>query len=251
MSKGEKDDTSPINQSRRHLLKSGAYATVAAGALGMSTFAAGKAQAASTAAAAPAATRFWLTNVTLEAGFVRNSKQQVEATQTRKAHLLIENGKIAQIVDALPAGDTAPQHDMKGFLALPAFADMHVHLDKGYYGGPWKAATPFESVQARIREEEGFLKDFLADTPKKAMALLDLITSYGTTFVRVQCNVDPVIGLQNGEKVLEALHAYKDKVDFDLVAFPQHGLLTNNMPKMMDQAMKGQIFCTSYREPAG
>ncbi len=236
-----KGENYPTDQGRRHLIKGGALAAAAIGTLGTGALAAGKAESvAQTATPRPASTetRFWLTNVTLESGFSYDSQKQVEATKTQKAHLLIDNGKISQIVFAEPAKDTLPRHDMQGLLALPSFADMHVHLDKGYYGGPWKAAVPFESVAQRIREEEGFLRDFLPDTPRKAKALLDLITSYGTTFLRVQCNVDPVIGLENGAKVLEALHAYSDKVDFELVAFPQHGLLANNMAKMMDQAMK-------------
>ena len=230
-------NSTEMNVNRRRIMQAGASAAVGALTLASATAQAGQnpARQPASASAKPKEARYWLTNVTLEDGFERGAENQVLSTKTRQAHLLIENGKIMSIAESRPA-DGLPQYDMKQSLALPSFADMHIHLDKGHYGGPWKAAVPFVSVAQRIKEEEGFLVPFLADTPKKAKALINLSTSFGTTHMRVQCNVDPVQGLRNKDKVLEALTAYRDKIDYDMVAFPQHGLLKH--VKLMDEAMR-------------
>ncbi|MGL4667764.1 MAG: amidohydrolase [Saezia sp.] len=241
-----------LNDGRRNLLKGTLGVVAAAGVLGASRQASAAPNQAEcgTTMVAPTESKFWLTNITLETGFKYNSQKQVEETLTKKAHLLINNGKIEQVADALPAKDGVAQYDMKGLLVVPSFADMHVHLDKGRYADAWKATTPFTSVRGRIKEEQEILPGLIADTPRKAKALIDLITSFGTSFVRVQCNVDPTVKLQNVEKVLEALNASKDKVDFEMVAFPQHGLLTDGVPELMALALQNGCDLVGGVDPA-
>ena len=193
--------------------------------------------------------KFWLSNVLLEEGFLYQNNMIV-GTKTRIKHLLIEDGKIIDIrADKLPS-DGLSVLDAKGLLAVPSFKEKHIHLDKGHLGGPWKASTPFTSVFDRIKEEEGFLTEFLPHTKDRAEHLLQLIISYGATFARVHCNVDPVIGLGNVERVMEALENYKDKLDYELVAFPQHGLLRSNSISLMKDAMRNGVNIVGGLDPA-
>ena len=46
--------------------------------------------------------------------------------------------------------------DAKNLLMLPAFKEMHIHIDKTYYSGPWKVCMPAESIFTRFNEEEKF-----------------------------------------------------------------------------------------------
>ena len=126
-------------------------------------------------------------------------------------------------------------------MVLPSLKDYHIHLDKGHFGGPWKAVVPMNSVGERIVEEEGFLKDFLKDTPKKAQALIDLITGFGVTYLQVQVNIDPVIGLENYHLVREVLEENRHKLDYDMVAFPQHGNLKTQEKGLLEDALKEGI----------
>ncbi|AQS41686.1 MAG: Putative metallo-dependent hydrolase domain-containing deaminase [Candidatus Tokpelaia hoelldobleri] len=227
-----------LQTNRRNILKGTLVATAAMGTSGVYAQAASEPEAGKKHSQMPSAERYWLTNVRLESGFEYDRQNQVTATRTTTAHLLINKDVIERIADTLPADDGVAKYDMGGLLAVPSFADMHVHLDKGFYGGPWKATAQASSVRDRIRQEEQLLPSMVEGTPEKARALIDLITGYGTSYLRVQCNVDPVIKLQNVEKVLEALHDKSDKVDFEMVAFPQHGILGNGADKLMDQALK-------------
>lgn len=193
--------------------------------------------------------RFILENVLLEDGFLFE-KNIVIGTKTKIKDIVICDGKIEGVYEKGSFREELERIDMKGMLAIPSFKDRHIHLDKGYYGGTWSACTPFISVFDRIKEEEGFLHSFLDETEIKAKKLLDLLIENGVTETRVQCNVDPVIGLGNMERVIKALNDYKDKVDYEIVAFPQHGLLRSNSIDYMKDAMRNGATIVGGLDPA-
>lgn len=193
--------------------------------------------------------RFLLENVLLEDGFVFE-KNIVIGTKTKINDIAICDGKIEGIYERGSFTEEIEKIDMKGMLAIPSFKDRHIHLDKGYYGGSWSACTPFTSVFDRIKEEEGFLHSFLDETEIKAKKLLDLLIENGVTETRVQCNIDPVIGLGNMERVIKALNDYRDKVDYEMVAFPQHGLLRSNSIGYMKEAMRNGANIVGGLDPA-
>lgn len=178
----------------------------------------------------------WINNVLIETGREEVSKNNI-VTRTKKVCLLVENGVIKEIADKVPE-NAKEVIDARGYLALPSLRDNHIHLDKGHYGGKWQAVVPMNSVAERIVEEEGFLKDFLAETPQKAQALIDLITERGATFLRVQVNVDPVIELENLRIVKEVLEKNKHKLDYEIVVFPQHGTLLTEEKGLLSKALE-------------
>jgi len=79
-----------------------------------------------------------LKNVRLETGF-EYDEGEVIRTKTDLFSIEIEGGKIKTINPNDPVSDAL---DAKGFLMLPAFRDMHIHLDKTLYGLPWQALSP-------------------------------------------------------------------------------------------------------------
>ena len=66
-----------------------------------------------------------LKNVRLETGF-EFQDDKVISTKTELFIIEISNGKIKTI---LPNNSNAKAVDAKGLLMLPAFRDMHIHLD--------------------------------------------------------------------------------------------------------------------------
>ena len=178
----------------------------------------------------------WIKNVLLEVGREEISKNDI-ITKTKKVSLCIEDGIIKEIADDVPE-NAEEVIDAKGYLAVPSLVDNHIHLDKGHYGGKWKAVVPMNNVAERIVEEQGFLKDFLLETPKKAQALIDLITSNGATFLRVHVNIDPTIELDNLNIIKEVLENNKHKLDYEIVVFPQHGTLTTEYKGLLTKALK-------------
>lgn len=178
----------------------------------------------------------WIKNVLIEYGREEIAKNTV-VTKTKPVALLIEDGIIKEIAESVPEA-SKDIVDAKGYLALPALADNHIHLDKGHYGGKWHAVVPMDTVAERIKEEQGFLRDFLADTPEKAQALIDLITGNGAAFLRVHVNVDPTIELENLSIIKRILEKNKHKLDYEIAVFPQHGTLKTEEKGLLSKALE-------------
>ncbi|AZV62769.1 amidohydrolase family protein [Peribacillus frigoritolerans] len=195
---------------------------------------------------------YWLTNVRLENGFTYNENETITGTETGNYHIKIESGKISSILSAKESiTDQVPQHDVHGLLMVPSFKEMHIHIDKTYYGGPWKACMPaINGVKTRIEEEQVLLPELLPTAKVRAEKMLDLLLDFGSTHIRTHCNIDPVIGLKNLEATIQALEGYKDKLTYEIVAFPQHGLLRSNSVGLVRDAMKNGANLVGGVDPA-
>ncbi len=181
---------------------------------------------------------YWLTNVRLETGY-QYKNGLVVSTDTSIFHILIEDGKFAKIIpEATPINDDVIQYDAQKWLLLPTFKEMHIHIDKTYYGGPWKAVTPAKSIFERFAEEKELLPQLLPTAKERAEKILDLLIGFGSTHVRTHVNIDPVVGLKNLEASLEALASFSGKISPEIVAFPQHGLLHSGVESLVREALK-------------
>ncbi|MEC5165393.1 cytosine/adenosine deaminase-related metal-dependent hydrolase [Flavobacterium sp. PL11] len=179
-----------------------------------------------------------LSNVRLEESFEYNDKNEVVATNTSLYNLHIANGKIKKITkDKLDL--KLKKVDAKGFLMLPALRDMHIHIDKTYYGGQWNAAPRKGfTVKDMIVLEQKIIPQLLTDSQRKAEEAIALMKSQGTFFARCQCNIDPVSGLKSLEHLLLALDKNKDSFAWEIVAFPQHGILYSQSESLLREAAK-------------
>lgn len=188
---------------------------------------------------APTEPHYLLSNVRLEEGFVHDG-EIVTGTRSGLNTLEIKAGKIAAIHPAgaaLPAG--VPSYEANGQLALPAMRDMHIHLDKTFYGRPWQAPLPRQgkTILDMIAREEKLIPQLLPDSQEHAEQLIALLHSKGTTVARSHCNIDPVSGLKSLENLKRALEKHRDDFSCEIVAFPQHGLLLSKVDKLMREAM--------------
>lgn len=179
-----------------------------------------------------------LKNVSLETGFIYD-REEVTATRTELFTVEIRNGKIDAI---LPNNQKADAIDAKGLLMLPAFKDMHIHLDKTYYGGPWKARSGKNgSVKDMIAFEQKILPDLLKTSTNRAEQLIGLLQSKGTNFARSHVNIDPTSKLDSLKNLEKALEGKKDSFGAELVAFPQHGIYYTKSEQWMREAAKMNI----------
>lgn len=178
-------------------------------------------------------TQYTLKNVRLETGFMYH-QGQIIGTDTSLFDLTIEAGRIKQISQA--DHTSLADFSAKGKLALPAFKDMHIHLDKTLYGLPWKAiSTTHRTVKDMIALEQEIIPDLLKTSVKRAESLITLLQSYGTNFARTHFNVEPTSGIRSLEHLLKALHHVKDSFGAELVAFPQHGLFYTHSAQLMQE----------------
>lgn len=185
----------------------------------------------------PSDGRWWLENVLIETTLMQ-TEDGGGRTLTEPAAVRIEDG----VFSGVRMGERAPIGDLEvvdgaGLLLLPSLRDTHVHLDKTFYGGPWRAPTRSRPWPDRLKEEEKLLPEMSDEIPTRSNAILDLLVSHGTTRLVAHCNVDHVIGTRNVERVLDVLHK-RDDVDWDVVAYPQHGLQRGRIKPLLAKALE-------------
>ncbi|MDR0270540.1 amidohydrolase [Paenibacillus sp.] len=182
--------------------------------------------------------RYWLMNARLESGY-QIEDNVVIGTKTEVRHLLIEDGKIAKIVPAdQPIEDQLPQKDAGLHLVLPSFVEKHCHLDKTLLGGKWRAVTPVKSLFERLDEEKDFDPERSNSIRNSAVNYLEASLRSGATHIRTHVDIFPEVGLSHLEEVQHALHLYEDKLSYEIVAFPQQGLLRSGSERLVREAVR-------------
>lgn len=173
-------------------------------------------------------------NVRLETGF-EYEEGEIVATKTGLFYIEIENGKIKSITPNQPESKTL---DAKGMLMLPAFKDMHIHLDKTFYGDKWQAVRKRTGgVKGMIALEQKMLPEMLKNSTFKAEKMIELLQSKGTSFARSHVNIEPTSKLDSLKNLQKALEHKKKGFGAELVAFPQHGVFyTDSVPYLKEAA---------------
>ena len=180
---------------------------------------------------------YWLTNVRLEQGYVLEDGQ-VSGTNTEICHIRIEGGTIAEVIGTeKELQSNLPRYNCKELLMLPSFEEAHIHLDKTYFDGPWKAVKSVSSIFERIEEEKILLPKLLPMAKQQAESILTLIQGFGATHVRSHCNIEHVSGLHRLEATKQALDTFSSKISSEIVAFPQHGLLRSDSVQLVKQSL--------------
>ena len=181
-----------------------------------------------------------LKNVRLETGFIYE-EGEVVATRTGLFCVEINDGIIGKITPYDPA---AEGEDAGGMLMLPAFKDMHIHLDKTFYGGPWKAVRKRQGgVKGMIALEQELLPEMLKTSTHRAEKIVELLQSRGTAFARSHVNIEPTSGMKSLENLEKALQHKKGSFGAELVAFPQHGIYYTDSAGLMAEAAAMDSIC--------
>ncbi len=134
------------------------------------------------------------------------------------ADLIVRDGKFV----SAPQGG-AGAVDLDGRVVFPGFIESHIHLDKAF-------------LEERRPNLGGTLKDAIAitldlkksvtaeDIRARSERALRLLVRHGTTRVRAQVEVDPIVGLKGMEATLELRAACAGLADIQIVVFPQEGI---------------------------
>ena len=150
--------------------------------------------------------------------------------------IAIKNGHIVAIEPRL-AGN-GREINLQGRLIAPGFIETHIHLDKS-------------NILERCKSEKGNLEEAIeqvaaakkAFTPEdvhdRAARTLEKCILQGTTHMRTQVELDPVIGLRGLEGVVPLAHEYKWAIDLEICVYPQEGLLNNpGTDELLVEALK-------------
>lgn len=121
-----------------------------------------------------------------------------------------------------PGGDSI---DGRGRLLLPAFSDVHVHLDSTRIGLPFRPHTGGPGVWTMVMNDRANWRDAEVPLPERVAGTLERMIAHGTTRVRSYAQVDADCGPERFEAVIAAKERFAGHADVQVIAFPQAGLL--------------------------
>lgn len=159
---------------------------------------------------------------------IKNAKTRKEPTLV---NIGIENGKIKAIGQDLPS-EAKQIIDAEGNLVTESFVNGHLHLDKVYTftmageealreyndNGMGGAMT---GIERAADFKSAYDESWIVPNVRKAC---DLAVKYGNTHIRAFADVDTKARLEGVKSLLKVREEYKDRVDVQVVAFPQDGI---------------------------
>lgn len=145
----------------------------------------------------------------------------------------------------------------RGRLLLPAFADVHVHLDSTRLGLPFRPHSGAPGVWGMMLNDRRHWREAEIGIIERVAHTLELMIARGTTRVRSFAQVDVNAGLERLEAVLAARETHRDRAQVQVIAFPQAGLLREEgSAQVLEDALRagadvvgGIDPCTLDRDP--
>lgn len=164
--------------------------------------------------------------------------------------IVIRDGRIDSVGEA-PINWTGATHDGKGHLALPGLVDGHAHLDKTLWGLPWRPHSAGPGLSGLV-ENERTQRTKLPPVVERVTSLLQTYADNGTVLIRSHVDVDPDIELTAVEGVLEAAARLDGRIEVEVVAFPQSGMLVNpGTAELLEAAVHNGASLVGGIDPAG
>ena len=160
--------------------------------------------------------------------------------------IAIADGRIAKIAPHL-SGEAAQIIEADGSLVTPSFVNGHLHLCKVYTlammddealdayvaGGMGGAMTAIE-LAARVKAK--YDERWIIENVRRA---LDLAVKFGNTHIRAFADTDTKARLEGVKALLRAREEYAGKVEVQVVAFPQDGVVRDpGAEEYVEEALK-------------
>lgn len=142
--------------------------------------------------------------------------------------VLLRDGAIAEVRahDSLAEiADAVQLVDGRDRLLLPAFSDVHVHLDSTRIGLPFREHTGSSGVWAMMLNDRNNWRNAEIALPERARGTLERMIAHGTTRVRSYAQVDVDCKLEKFDAVLAAKQHFAEHADVQIMTFPQAGIL--------------------------
>ena len=144
----------------------------------------------------------------------------------------IKDGKVVKIAEKVD-GDAARTIDAGGNLVTESFVNGHLHLCKvytlrmmddaasgAYTGGDMGGAMTAIELAAQVKEN--YDEKWIIENVRTAV---NLAIKFGNTHIRAFADTDTKAKLEGVKALIRAREEYKGKVDIQVVAFPQDGVV--------------------------
>lgn len=173
---------------------------------------------------------------------------------TRSKDIAIDGG----VITAVAAGGTLPVDQMDevvdcaGRVVLPGFVEPHLHLDKALLDQ--RLPNLDGTLQGAIKVTGALKSQFtMEDVLARSRVVLDMAIANGTTAIRTHPDVDPIERTLGVEAMIVLREEYRGRVDLQIVAFPQEGILkAPGTLEMMEECLRqgaDVVGGCTYNEP--
>ena len=161
---------------------------------------------------------------------IKNAKTRSSGENTLQ--IAIQSGKIAKIGGEI-VGDARQVVDAGGNLVTESFVNGHLHLCKVYtlammddkalgaYTGESMGGA-MTAIELAAKVKENYEERWIIENVRKAV---DLAVRFGNTHIRAFADTDTKARLEGVKALLRAREEYKDRVEIQVVAFPQDGVV--------------------------
>ncbi len=164
----------------------------------------------------------------------------VNINEKKDRNVLIQDGRITRIADSreeLACGPDAQVIEGGHRALIPGIVEPHMHLDKALLDArmPNLEGTLEGAIKVTGALKAQFTPEDIRD---RARQVIDMAIAHGTTAIRCHPDTDPIEGLMGVEAMIELREEYRDRLDLQIVAFPQEGILKSpGTLELMDRAM--------------
>jgi cytosine/adenosine deaminase-related metal-dependent hydrolase len=166
--------------------------------------------------------------------------------------VLVQDGIIARVAPGIVPPPGAAGIDGRGDILLPALVDAHMHLDKTFWGLPWRRHEAGPTTRERIENERRLRRELALPVDVQAERLARQAVSRGTLHIRSHVDVDTEVGLRGFEGVMTARGRLRGIVSIQVVAFPQSGVVSRpGTAELLEQAVKDGAELIGGVDPSG
>ncbi len=175
---------------------------------------------------------------------IKNAKTR--ASKSNLVQIAIQGGKIAKIAEKVD-GDAKQVIDAKGNLVTESFVNGHLHLCKVYtlkmmddeaigaYTGESMGGA-MTAIELASKVKEKYDEKWIIENVRKAV---DLAVRFGNTHIRAFADTDTTGKLEGVKALLKAREEFKGKVEIQVVAFPQDGVVRDpGAEEYIEEALK-------------
>lgn len=172
---------------------------------------------------------------------------------SQRADLVITDGIISQLLPAGSADTTSGEViDGGNLVAIPGLVNTHAHVDKSWCGKPWQSYGGEATTVGRIAHERKMRAGLGIPSLEVTRATLGEMLRSGTTAIRSHVDVDLGLGLSGLDIVREAIADLAPALRYQLVAFPQDGVLRRpGVEKLLRRAAAEGVDAIGGLDPAG
>lgn len=170
---------------------------------------------------------------------LRNVRRRGDA---EPVNIAVDDGRIAAVgVEVAPEASRVIEGE--GSLALPAFVNAHLHLDKTLIGDDLRPASWKGDRQALRAVNRAHRRGYTVDSIlERAERVIEMAIATGTTYVRAFTDVEQIAGTTGSLALLELQRRYREEVTIEVAAFPQDLLFAwDDNTRLLEEAVEAGV----------